>query len=79
MNTKEIDKQHSKSKELITREDVQDSPFTIIGVDGKYFGSMGKHRITQPKETIEEVRKELQEMTWNRIVQVIMIVSESMK
>lgn len=74
MSTKTIDKQDS-NYELITRTDVEDSPFVIIGKDNEYFGVMGKYRITEPEETKEEVLKKLQKITWNRIIQVIMILN----
>lgn len=65
-----------KNKELITRDEIEDSPFTIIGTEGKYFGTMGKFRITEPRKTKKEVEKELKEITWNRIVQVILLLTE---
>lgn len=70
-------KEDTKTTELITREDIEDSPFTIIGIEGKrYFGAMGQYRITEEFINPEIVRNELKEITWNRIVQVMMIIVE---
>lgn len=62
----------------IIREDVEDSPFTLISIDGgkEFFGTMGKYRITDPGSK-EELLKDLKEFNWNRIVQVMLLLLES--
>lgn len=62
------------SKELIKREDMKDSPFQVVTTKGQSFGIMGEYRITEMYETVEEVKRELERMTWNRLVQVVMIL-----
>lgn len=81
MNLKEVHnvKSDSPNSELITRDDVPDSPFTIIGIDNEFFGAMGKYRITEPSVNKEVIENELKNITWNRLVQVIMIIFESNK
>jgi hypothetical protein len=64
------------SKELIKREEIENTPFTIVTVNKESFGAMGEYRITEPRETAEEVREELKEINWNRIVQVMMILTK---
>jgi len=66
----------SLNKELIEREEIENSPFTIITVEGKSFGVMGKYRLTEEGKDKDEVRKELKEITWNRIIQVMMILDQ---
>jgi len=66
----------SLNKELIEREEIENSPFTIITVEGKSFGVMGKYRLTEEGKDKDEVRKELEEITWNRIIQVMMILDQ---
>ncbi len=63
------------SSETIKREDVKDSPFTIITIDGKSFGTMGEYRLTE-EGNIKEIRKQLKTITWNRIIQVVMLLDE---
>lgn len=72
-----------KGTELVTRKEVKDSPFVVIGITAKeesekkeYFGVLGNYRITETYDTSEEVEKLLKKITWNRIVQVILIISE---
>lgn len=67
-----------ENTELITRENVKDTPFVIIGTPEGYFGSMGPYRITEVRSKTE-VKKELEAITWNRIVQVMMLLLETHK
>jgi len=70
---KEVNKEDSS--ETISREQIKDSPFTIITIDGKSFGTMGDYRVTK-EGTIKEIRKQLKTITWNRIIQVVMLLDE---
>ena len=63
------------SSETIKREDVKDSPFTIITIEGKSFGTMGEYRLTE-EGNIKDIRKQLKTITWNRVIQVIMLLDE---
>jgi hypothetical protein len=76
-NVNGTDKKNS-SEELIKREDIKDTPFQVIEIKDRKecFGVMGEYRVTQKYETTAEVKKDLKKMTWNRIVQVIMILGE---
>jgi len=69
-------KKDSSNEELVKRKIIENTPFEVITIDGKSFGAMGSYRVTEPKETIKEVEKELKKVTWDRIVQVIMILDE---
>ena len=70
---------YSKSKELIEREEIKDSPFTLISVDGLHFGAMGQHRITEKFRDKVALRKDLKKFTWNRLIQVMMILQDRFK
>ena len=74
-NVNTTDKKNSGS-EIIQKEEIKDTPFTIITVENKSFGTMGDYRITEPKKTVKEVKEELEKITWNRILQVVMILDE---
>jgi len=75
-NVNGTDKKNSGKEELVKREKIKDSPFEIITQQGKSFGIMGDYRVTEQYEKKSEVKKELSKITWNRIVQVIMILEE---
>jgi hypothetical protein len=65
-----------KGEEMIKRKNIKDSPFEIITIDKESFGVMGEYRITEKYKTVTKVKEELEKITWNRIVQVIMILNE---
>tara|TARA_E500000331_G_scaffold127130_1_gene124711 strand:+ start:789 stop:1091 length:303 start_codon:yes stop_codon:yes gene_type:complete len=64
------------NSENVKREVIENTPFTVITVDEKSFGSMGDYRITEPKDSVDEVMKELDQKSWNRIIQVCMILMD---
>ena len=71
--------EESLSEELIKRKQITDSPFEVITRDGYSFGVMGNYRLTEQnysKNQVKEVSEELEKITWNRIIQVIMILDE---
>ena len=79
MNVENLNKKDSGNEQLVEREAVENSPFTIITVDKKSFGVMGEFRITESYNWKDDVRKELAKITWNRIVQVFMILNKLTK
>lgn len=72
-NAKKVAKEDSG--ETISRDQIKDSPFTIITIDGKSFGTMGDYRVTE-EGTLKEIKKQLKTITWNRIIQVVMLLDE---
>jgi len=75
-NVNEINSESLKGEEMIKRKNIKDSPFEIITIDKESFGVMGEYRITEKYKTVTKVKEELEKITWNRIVQVIMILNE---
>ena len=74
-NVNGTDKKNS-GEELVKRENIDDSPFQIITQEGYSFGVMGEYRVTDKDNDKNKIKKELKKITWNRIVQVIMILDE---
>ncbi len=61
----------------LTRHDVDDSPFVVIGNDENgWVGTMGKYRITEEFKSVDECKEDLKEITWNRIVQVLVLINQ---
>jgi translation elongation factor P/translation initiation factor 5A len=69
-------KKNSSKEELVKRVSIDESPFEVITIKGESFGAMGDYRLTEKYKTATEVKKELKKITWNRIIQVIMILDE---
>ena len=75
-NVKKVNKEDSGAKEeIIERHEIPNSPFEVITTNGSSFGTMGNYRLTQPGSK-KEIKKELEKITWNRIIQVTMILNE---
>lgn len=75
------EKTHNKDSgtsenQTIKRVEIPDSPFHVITIDGESFGVMGDYRLTEKSASETEVREELSKITWNRIVQVVMLLEE---
>lgn len=72
----EVDKEESTSgkNELMEKVEVKDTPFTAIRMDDKWFLTMGKYRLTEPRESLDAVMKDAEDASWWRILQVINIM-----
>jgi hypothetical protein len=75
-NVGKINPDYSNNEELIKRNQIKDSPFEVITKDGKSFGVMGNYRLTEPNKDPRKIEAELEKITWNRVIQVIMILDE---
>jgi hypothetical protein len=75
MNVVKANKENS-SEQLVERETIENTPFTMIGLGGKWFGSMGEYRMTEEYDSKGECEDELKCITWNRIIQVMMVLDE---
>ena len=80
MKTKqELDKEMIDNNELVTRHEIDKTPFTVIGIKEGFFGTMGKYRITEIQEKRQDVIDELSQITWDRIVQVMLLLVEEQR
>lgn len=75
----EIEDNNDLTYKEIIRTEMENTPFIIISMEGYHFGSMGDYRITEKYETLQQVREDLAEMTWNRIVQIVALIIEKLK
>mgnify|MGYP000732563874 CR=1 FL=1 len=75
-NVEKVVKKDSGKEELIKRVQIKDSPFEVITQDGYSFGVMGNYRLTEKSNNAKEVAKELKKITWNRVIQIVMILDE---
>jgi hypothetical protein len=58
---------------------IENSPFTIVRQENKYYGVIGNHRLTEEYSNLEELREDLLKITWDRLTQVIWAVVEKFK
>jgi hypothetical protein len=71
--------ENNSNSTLIERENIENTPFTVITENGYSFGVMAEYRITEKYDTVEEVKQELKEITWNKIVQITALLIEKLK
>jgi hypothetical protein len=58
-------------------KNIENTPFTIVKDETGYYGVIGNHRITEEAyESEEECTKEVIDINWNRLIQVIWAVTE---
>ncbi|AXH74113.1 MAG: hypothetical protein [Microviridae sp.] len=67
-------KQPSNSSELFEQKPIKDTPFTAVRMDDKWFLTMGKYRLSEPIETLEQCEESANDASWMRILQVINIM-----
>lgn len=72
------DMEKPESTELFTKEEIENSPMTIIGKDGVYFGTLGQYKITEDFMTPEGVKENLT-INWNNIIKITTIINEILK
>lgn len=64
---------------LVEFEQLENTPFTIVKKEDEFFGVLGEHRVTEIFNNIDELKKDLEQINWNRIIQVIWGVVEKFK
>lgn len=72
-------KKNPKNTELVKKEEIPNTPFTIVEINNEYFGVMGQYRLTEISQNKEEIKKELESINWTRIIQIILILIEKQK
>lgn len=76
-SAKSTDKKNSsKNKELIKREDVDGTPFTIVKTEGQYFIAIGLSRITEKTENKKDLLKLIEEKDWTLLMNAVVAVSQ---
>lgn len=65
-----------KGEELIERMEIKGTPFTAIRAGGKCFGTLGRFKITEDRETMPEVEEELTKVTYKTILTIVAVLIE---
>ena len=69
-------KESGEKEQLLEQHKVENTPFTIIKYGDHWFLAMGKYRLTEPAPTREEIEAQVHDVSWNRLMQIIMIVTQ---
>ncbi len=73
-----VEEKNVENTELVKRHEMEDSPFIVVETRGEFFGAMGNYRLTEMYEDLEECKRSLSEFTWNRVIQVMMLLNEKL-
>ena len=77
MSAEEVNSKDSgDGNQTIERTEIKDSPFHVITIEGESFGVMGDYRLTEKAGNKKDVIKQLETITWNRVIQVVMLLDE---
>ena len=70
---------NSPSKELISRNQIEGTPFELIEFEGRAFVALGTYRVTPEFETPEQAMEEFNEPKnfWNLLLTVITSVQDA--
>lgn len=74
---KMVEEDGSITEELVEKENIDGTPFAVIGSKEKgYFLILGRRRITEVMKTKEEVLKYIDEQSWYLTTQLIIAIIE---
>lgn len=65
------------NSEIFKTKEVEETPFTVITIGETSFGTIGKYKLTNDFMTVEEAEEDVKKITWNRLVNVIMILQNN--
>lgn len=72
-----INPDYSKNEKIVERIPFKEgSVFTMIRTESGCFGALGKHRITEIRETMPEVEEELGTISYDMIWRIIIVAIE---
>lgn len=73
-NVEKTTNSESNTKQLVEQIAINDTPFTAIKVGENWFLALGKYRLTNQLNTLEECKAEAQDASWIRIMQIMKIM-----
>ena len=74
-------KKNPEPEEIFSKEQIKDTPFLVIyNAEKKLaFGAFGQYKIAKDFENPDDVKNELTNMTWDKIITVMALVYEMLK
>lgn len=67
------------NSELLENIEIEGKPFNAIRMEDKWFLAMGKYRLTEPMNSLEEVLEDAERSDWYRVMQIMNIVIKEHK
>ena len=69
----------STNTELLKTTQLENTPFSIVELDNKYFGTIQNYRLTELYDNAQEAEQELTNFNWNNFTKVVLVLIEIMK
>lgn len=66
-------------RQLYQTVPIENTPFTAVKMDDQWFLTMGKYRISEKMDTLEEVQEDAKDASWYRIMTIINIMIQEDK
>lgn len=69
-----------QNNQLIEREPIDGTPFYCVGnLETGFFIALGKYRLTEPKPSVYECMKQLQDNQWHIIMNLIITIQSTIE
>lgn len=68
-----------KIKQLLNKEEIPNTPFTLVKTQEGYFITMGKYRLSQAHKTKEKAIQDLTINQWHHIATIAIIMAENIQ
>lgn len=68
-----------ENEQLVKRTEIKDTPFTIIEVEGMYFGTIGNYKMTETFKTFDEAHDAITANTWNNVTNLFIVLHQIFK
>ena len=65
-----------KGSETLKKEAIPNTPFVVIEENGKFYGLIGKYRLTEECETRREAVTETTKMTWDNLIKMMIVIQD---
>lgn len=62
------------NNQMLEQVAIEETPFTAVRLDEKWFLTMGKYRLTETLQSLEECKEAAKDASWIRIMQIINIM-----
>jgi hypothetical protein len=70
---------NEKNEELVQREYIDETPFTVVSHENSHYVLMGTNRMhNEPFKTKEEAIQNAKTMDWEKLIQVIFVVFQDL-
>jgi hypothetical protein len=70
-----IEKEKETNEELRKVHNVEDTPFTVVEHDGKFFLALGRWRLSGDYDKLEDAKDETNNVSWDMLIKVIYSVA----